>query len=252
MSDTSLDMADAVEIGDGIYWIGFFDKESQLNSNPFLIVDGDETVLIDPGSIPDFPVIMRKIIDVVNPETISTIIAAHQDPDVCGNLPVIEDVIHRADLKIVAHSTTHRLIYHYGIKSELYAVDEHDYSLTLRSGRKLEFVYTPYLHSPGAIITYDTRSKSLFTSDIFGSLSNTANLYAGKEFPESMARWHQAIMPGNLLLRGAMDIIERMDITRILPQHGSLIPGDRIPEAISYLKNLPCGYDLISGARNDQ
>ncbi|MDH5632692.1 MAG: MBL fold metallo-hydrolase [Gammaproteobacteria bacterium] len=252
MSGTNPDMSDAIEIGDGIYWIGFFDKESQLNSNPFLIIDGDETVLIDPGSIPDFPVIMRKIIDIVNPESISTIIAAHQDPDVCGNLPVIEDVIHRADLKIVAHSTTHRLIYHYGIKSELYAVDEHDYSLTLESGRRLDFVYTPYLHSPGAIITHDIQSKSLFTSDIFGSLSRSANLFAGKEFPESMARWHQAIMPSSQLLNGAMDIIEKMDVSRILPQHGSLIPGDRIAEAIAYLKALPCGYDLIPGGKNDQ
>jgi flavorubredoxin len=244
---SSPELNETVEIIDGIYWIGFYDDESKLNSNPYIIIDGDEAVLIDPGSIPDFPVIMRKIVDIIVPEDISYVIAAHQDPDVCGNLPVIEDVINRKDLKVVAHSTTQRLIYHYGITSETYSVDENDYKLTLKSGRELQFIFTPYLHSPGAIVTYDVKTKSLFTSDIFGSLSKLGSLYAGDDFPESMAEWHQTIMPGNLALRDAMSIFKTMDIERILPQHGSLIPKDKISLAIEYLENLPCGLDLVKG-----
>lgn len=238
--------SEAVEITDNIYWIGFYDSDSKLNSNPYLIVDNDEAVLIDPGSIPDFPVIMRKIIDIISPEKISTIIVAHQDPDVCGNLPVMEDVINRKDLKIVAHSTTQRLIYHLGIKSSTYSVDEHDYRLTLQSGRELQFIFTPYLHCPGSIATYDPKTRSLFSSDIFGSLSKSKSLYAGDEFPESMNKWHQSIMPSNTLLRGGMAIFKTMDIDRILPQHGSLIPKEKIPHAIEHLEHLPCGIDLIT------
>ncbi len=243
----SADLDEAIAIDDEIYWIGFYDDESKLNSNPYLIVDGDEAVLIDPGSIPDFPVIMRKIIDVIPPENISTIIAAHQDPDVCGNLPVIEDVINRDDLTVVGHSTTQRLIYHYGIKSRLYNVDDHDYRLTLKSGRELRFIYTPYLHSPGAIVTYDSKSRSLFTSDIFGSLSKHGSLWADDSFPASMDRWHQTIMPSGRLLSAAMNTFETLDIKQILPQHGSLIPPERVAEAIAHLKQLPCGFDLMEG-----
>jgi len=236
---------DAIEILPGVYWIGFFDDESKLNSNPYLIVEEDEAILIDPGSIPDFPVVMRKIIDVISPDKISTIIAAHQDPDVCGNLPVMEDVIHRDDLKIVAHSTTLRLIYHLGIKSKLYAVDEHDYQLTLRSGRILKFIFTPYLHSPGAIATYDTQTKSLFSSDIFGSLSKSRDLFAGSDFPGTMEKWHQSIMPSNALLQPAMNRFRAMEIERILPQHGSLIDTPQVATAIDHLAQLPCGIDLM-------
>lgn len=238
---------EAVEICPGIYWVGLFDNESKLNSNPYLLVDGDEAVLVDPGSIPDFSIVMRKIIDVVSPDRITTIIAAHQDPDVCGNLPVMEDVINRDDLKIVAHSKTHQLIYHLGIKSNIYAVDEHNYQLTLQSGRLLQFIYTPYLHSPGAIATYDTVSRSLFSSDIFGSLSKSGALYAGDDFPENMKRWHQSIMPSNTLLQPAMKHFRTMSIDRILPQHGSLIAGEQVPLAIDYLARLPCGIDLMQG-----
>ena len=37
-------------------------------------------MLFDPGSIPDFPRVMRKIIDLVNPRDISWIVTSHQDP----------------------------------------------------------------------------------------------------------------------------------------------------------------------------
>jgi flavorubredoxin len=244
MSDFELN--DAVEVTDGIFWIGFYDNESKLNSNPYIIVDGDEVVLIDPGSIPDFPVIMRKIIDVTSPENIGYIIAAHQDPDVCGNLPVMEDVINRGDLKIIAHSTTQRLIYHYGISSDTYSVDKHDYKIKLKSGRELQFIFTPFLHSPGAMVTYDSKTKSLFSSDIFGSLSKSGTLYAGDDFPESLNKWHQAIMPSQLHLKDAMAVFKKMDIERILPQHGSLIPKEKVSLAIEHLENLPCGFDLMN------
>lgn len=239
------DLGAPIEVAEGIYWLGFFDEESKLNSNPFLIVEEGEAVLIDPGSIPDFPVVMRKIIDLIRPDLISTIVVAHQDPDVCGNLPVVEDIIRRDDLQIAAHSISHQLIYHYGIRSRLYPVDHNDYELTLKSGRKLQFLRTPYLHSPGAIVTYDTKSKVLFSSDLFGSLTKAKGLYAGDDFPQSMDRWHQDIMPSNRLLRGGLRVIEKLDLEQILPQHGSLIPKERIREAIAHLDALPCGYDLL-------
>ena len=43
----------------------------------------------------------------------------------------------------------------------------------------------------------------------------------------------------------AMEKFEKMELNRILPQHGSLINKEQIPHAISYLKQLPCGCDLI-------
>jgi len=56
-----------------------------------MMIDEEDVVMFDPGSIPHFPIVMRKVIEVVNPNEISIIVAHHQDPDVCGNLAVIED-----------------------------------------------------------------------------------------------------------------------------------------------------------------
>ncbi|RDH82142.1 MAG: hypothetical protein DIZ78_17150 [endosymbiont of Escarpia spicata] len=228
-----------------IYWVGFYDEAAQLHCNPYLIIDEEDIIFIDPGSIPHFPVVMRKVMELVNPEDITYIIAQHQDPDVCGNLAVVEDVINRNDLKIVGHNNSLRLIRHLGLRSELYPVDEHDYALTLKSGRRLEFLFTPYLHSPGAIVTYDTKTRSLFTSDIFAAISQDWSLFAEGDFLSPMVPFHQNYMPSNQILKHCMERFEKMDLDRILPQHGSILEGRDIQRAIDHLKALPCGIDLI-------
>ncbi|MCP4296486.1 MAG: MBL fold metallo-hydrolase [Proteobacteria bacterium] len=230
-----------------IFWVGFYDEEAHLHCNPYLIIDGDESVLIDPGSIPHFPIVARKIIDLINPKQISAIVLSHQDPDVCGNLAVIEDVIGRPDLKIVAHSNSVRLIRHYGLASQFYAVDDHNFQFKLQSGRTLEFIFTPFLHSPGAIVTYDTKTKSLFSADIFGAASKDWHLFASGDYTSPMAAFHQLYMPSNRILKNCMDKFEKLDINMILPQHGSVLEGNQVGEAINFLKTLPCGIDLIEG-----
>lgn len=242
----SYNINESIPITRDIFWVGFFEKSSKLHCNPYLLIDEDEAVIFDPGSIPDFPVIMRKIIDLINPNSISLIVVSHQDPDVCGNLAVMEDVIERSDLKIAAHINTIRLIQHQGLKSEFYPVNEHDYKITLKSGRVLDFIFLPFLHSPGAIATYDSQTKSLITGDIFGAIADDDwNLFAAQGFPENMRTFHEAYMPSNAHLKQAMERFEKLPLERILPQHGTVIEGDKIQIAIDYLKQLPCGLDLI-------
>jgi len=244
MRQFSLD--DAIAIQGEIYWVGNHVEDAGLQCNTYLLLDDEEAVLIDPGSIPDFPVVMRKIIDLINPVEISTIIAHHQDPDVCGNLPVMEDIIDRNDLLIAAHTHSKRLIGYLGPKSGFYQVDKHDYTLILKSGRVLEFMFTPFLHSPGAIVTYDARTKTLFSSDIFGALpAKEPSLFAGDGFLKLMEPWHQAYMPSNAILKGCLETMQkRWRIDRILPQHGTIIEGENVGRAFAHLKQLPCGMDL--------
>jgi len=229
-----------------IYWVGFYDEESSLHCNPYLLINDDgDVVLFDPGSIPHFPIVMRKIVDTVNPKEISHIIVSHQDPDVCGNLAVVEDIIDNPDLKIAAHTNSIRLLRHYGLKTDFYAVDEHEFQLTLQNGRVLDFLFTPYLHSPGAIVTYDRQSKSLFSADIFGAVSIKWSLFGKGDILDHITVFHQIYMPGREILRNCMNQLEKLQIERILPQHGSIIEGGLIHKAIEHLKGLPCGLDLI-------
>jgi len=237
---------DAINILRDIYWVGFYDAEADLHCNPYLMIDGLDVILFDPGSIPHFPIVMRKIIDLIHPETITHIIASHQDPDICGNLPIMEDLINNPDLLIVTESQCVRLIHHYGINSGYYKVDKNNNILTLKSGRVFEFIPTPYLHSPFAMMTFDTKTKTLFSSDIFGTITKDWGLF--KEVTstfEAMKSWHQTIMPSRVILKRCMERLEKINIERILPQHGSIIEGkEAVNAAIAFLKDLPCGIDL--------
>ena len=244
-----VDLDNAIAITREIYWVGFAERITRLRCNPYILRDSnsEDVVLFDPGSISDFPKIMRKIIDVVPVESISLVVVSHQDPDVCGNTAVVEDVIARADLQIAAHINTVRLIDHLGLASEFYRVDENDYKFKLSSGRILEFIHLPFLHSPGAIATFDRETKTLFSGDLFGAVSPSENLFKDPDFPSNMDSFHQAYMPSNAILRRGLRRLESLPIERILPQHGSIIEGSDVQAAFEHLRELPCGLDLDEG-----
>ncbi|OSM01510.1 MBL fold metallo-hydrolase [Magnetofaba australis] len=239
-----------VPVTDEIIWVGIHDEAASVHCNSYLILDGEEAVLIDPGSIPHFPVVARKIIEVIDPHRISTIVVTHQDPDVCGNLPVMEDVIERSDLIIAAHPTTAWLIKYYGVKSQIVSAEDIGYRIITERGRILEFIPTPYLHSPGAAVLYDHKSHTLFSSDLFGGVDGAGgaawSLFAPAHYHDLMAPWHQTTMPNNATLKRGMQILGQYHAQRICPQHGSVIDGvDNVQAAIDFLTDLPCGLDIL-------
>ncbi|MBI4665468.1 MAG: MBL fold metallo-hydrolase [Nitrospinae bacterium] len=249
MNSDDIDVSKPVEIAENIWWIGFNDKNAGFHCNPYLMIDGDEAVVFDPGSIPHFPVVLSKLCKLVSFNQISNIIVTHQDPDLCASIPRFEELIYGTEgqCNVVAHSRATILIAHYGVRSEFYNIDQHDWKLTLKSGRELKFIFTPYLHFPGAYMTYDANSKILFSGDLFGGFSFDWSLYANEYYMEAMKAFHENYMPSNQILRHAMNKLDNLDIKMIASQHGSIINKD-IRKYIDALKNLDCGDYIFSSA----
>ncbi|MBI5701399.1 MBL fold metallo-hydrolase [Candidatus Saganbacteria bacterium] len=238
------DYDQAIEIADKVYWIGFYDKASNLHCNPYLIIDNDEAIIIDPGSVPHFPIVARKTVSLIEPKKISHIIISHTDPDIAGALPVFEDLISNTDTKIIATTSSAHWITFYGTRSPFYYINTNEYKVKFRSGRELLFVGANYLHTFGVFATYDTKSKILFTSDIFGAYSDKWDLYATEEYKKKMESFHAHQMPSRDILRHALEKFEKLDIEMIAPQHGSIIKKEYIKDFIGFLKNVECGLDL--------
>lgn len=98
---------DAVRIAEGIYWVGYADKHRGLHCNPYLIVEGEEAVLIDGGNRDDFSTVMLKILRTgVEPAQITRLIYQHYDPDLCGSLPQFESIINTKELRIISIAKT--------------------------------------------------------------------------------------------------------------------------------------------------
>ena len=233
-----------VEVAQGIYWVGFHDKESNFHCNPYLIIEGDEAVLIDAGSRPDFPVVMMKILQTgISPEQITTLIYQHSDPDLCGSMPNMIDICKNPKLIVLSESSSNMFISYYierERQSLLRSIDDYGFKFTF-GGRVLQFVKTPYAHNAGSFATYDKRTKTLFSSDLFGSLSRQWDLYIDLEdycytcndydhclmnkvycpLPDIL-EFHKQVMPSEKALRYAMDDFRKLDIEMIAPQHGSI------------------------------
>lgn len=254
-----LNYYEPIEIAEGIYWVGYLDTNTGLHCNPYLIVDGDEAVIIDGGSRDEFSTVMLKILRVgVDPKRISRLIYQHYDPDLCGNLIHFEAIIGSKNLKIISHRENNIFIHYYSSKTPKQCILTLGRSFEFSSGRRLEFIETPYAHAPGNFITYDTKTKTLFTSDIFGSYDNSWSLYLSlfeecknctpKEVcPVSgrkcaiagILKFHKRTMPSKKALNYALERIEETDYKLIAPQHGSIITtDDEVKTLINHLKGL--------------
>lgn len=238
-----------IKLADDIYWVGFADRTRGLYCNPYLIVDGDEGILIDGGSRPEFSVVMMKVLQTaLAPHQISTLIYQHYDPDLCGSVANFEALIDRPDLRVISKQENNVFIRYYGVQSKLLCIDDMDHRLVLKSGRTLRFIPTPYAHAPGSFMTLDERTGILFTSDLLGSFESGTERDLFKELPDQchgctralppmrercetidascplaeITAFHKVEMPSNRALRRACAQIGAAGAKLIAPQHGSL------------------------------
>ena len=221
-----LDDTAPIQIAEDIWWVGFADYEAGFSNNPYLLVDEDEAILFDPG--PGHPLfrdlIMQKIEEVILPEKIRYIVAHHQDPDLCGLIPFIENILH-PDLVIMAHPRAAVFIPYYGTRKGILPLGDGD-SLELRSGRKVTFYHAPYLHFAGNIMSYDETTASLFSGDIFGVFSREWSLYADDSYIELGRSFIEHYVASKDPVTYILEKIRGLKIDRILPQHGGIIEGN--------------------------
>lgn len=232
---------------DGIYHIGNFHSRNGLDCNPYILIDGDEAILFDPGAAIEFDEVISNIKELIDLDKITHIVLHHQDADICSSIPLFEKLGLRP--KIVTSWRVMTLIQYYGIQSDYYLLEENNFELKLKSGRTLEFIQTPYLHFPGAFVTYDRTTRILLSSDLFGAFSYNRTLFADDTYMDKMLTFHEHYMPSNSVLRPVMDTLLAYDISMILPQHGSIINKD-VKSYISALRTLECGTLLAPIKKN--
>ncbi len=269
ISKESLDK-EPVSIADGVYWVGYSDENRGLHCNPYLIIEGDEAVLIDAGNRDDFSTVMLKILRAgLEPAQITRLIYQHYDPDLCGSLPQFEAIINSDALRIISNTENNVFIHYYSAKTQKLDYRELGGHFDFATGRRLEFYATPFCHHPGSFVTYDTQTKTLFSSDLFGSFDSQWMLLLEldeacrqcrdlKECRNNLSkcpvngivRFHQRIMTSNRALASSLDTIEKLDIDRIASQHGSVISTrDDVKAIIRHLRAIDnVGIDyLLSG-----
>ncbi len=227
-----------------IFWLGI-ERNTVFRSNAYLIADGDDYFLIDPGGPRDFPYVRSRVSQITSPKNVSAVILCHQDPDVTGSLKNWLDV--NPALRVFTSPRTHVLLPHYGIPDYGFVDIESQTNHAFKSGNTLQFIGASFMHSPMAFTTYDEVSNYLFTGDIFAAIDSDWRLVVD-DFQGHRAKldlFHTEYMASNLAARGFLRNLSGFAVNALLPQHGSLIPERYVKDAFAYLRNLQCGLDLI-------
>ncbi len=247
-----MDYSKAIEIAPDVFWVGYVIENDPFQCHVYLIKNGDESILIDPGSMITFPVVHEKITSVVPLKDIKYIIMHHQDPDITGCYSTLEKLFPQGERYIVTHWRSETLLKHNQWKTPFYLVDKNDWKLKAGE-RELEFVFTPYAHFPGAFCTYDKKSGVLFSSDLLSALTPEFQLFAksADRYFEYAKLFHEHYIPCKTVLENALNHIEKKNPEMIAPQHGSIIKKEIINPLIRKLKNLECGLYMLDDEEDD-
>jgi flavorubredoxin len=247
-----------VELKENIWWVANR-SDSLLEVNIYLLcyphAKGQANIMLDPGPTELLTCLQKAVKPIIGGlEHIHGVLINHQDPDVAPNAAFIQKI--NPQCMVVASEDTWRLIQFFGLKASRFkAVESYrDHQAVMPGGNRLVFVPSPFCHFRGAMMYYDTKSRILFSGDLFGGLSYFQELYANEDSWEGIKTFHQLYMPSREALKLAVSRIRNLDPQpeMIAPQHGSIIKGDLIQDFVDRMYNLNVGLDLLKDREKEE
>jgi len=236
------------------YCVAFHDLvrgDDGVQANQFLVVDCDESALIDPGGALLYTPLSMALAQYVPPRKLTWIFASHQDPDIIGS---VDRWLMYTSARIVCSKLWGRFIPHgvphyqkdSGTDRYLLLGDEGgDIRL---GGSHMRAVPAHFLHSVGNFQFYDPVSRILFSGDLGASIAEApyAPIADFDEHQQTMLGFHRRYMGSNRACRAWAQRARRLDIEMIVPQHGPPIAGsENVRRFIAWVETLVCGNDLL-------
>ncbi len=226
------------------------EEEGIVQVNQYLIMDGNEAVLLDPGGAHVFARVLAEVSELVGLDRIKHIFFTHQDPDVVSGLTLWMSIAPEA--KVYISELWVRFLPHFGIydKRKIVPIPDRGGKIRLSSGVNLDLIPAHYLHSTGNFSLYDPVAKILFSGDIGAAIFPPGKRYqiaeSWEEHVQLMEGFHQRYMLSNTVCRKWVDLVSRYDIEYIAPQHGAVMPREIAQRFLEWFRNLKCGVDILS------
>ena len=222
-----------------------------VQSNQFLIVDGDTGAIIDPGGNLAYGELYLAMTRFFPPQQLSAIFASHADPDIIASLD--RWMTATGSAKVYISRIWERFVPHFCKpgKTTGRVVGIPDAGARIAVGRG-EIVALPahFMHSEGNFQFYDPTSRILFSGDLGASIiSGEAARQPVTSLASHVPRmepFHRRYMVSNKILRLWAQMARRLTIDMIVPQHGAPMKGAAVQEFIAWIEALSCGVDLMS------
>jgi len=221
-----------------------------VQSNQFLIVDGDTGAIIDPGGNLAYGELYLAVTRHFRPHQLSAIVASHADPDIIASLDRWTTAA--ASARIYVSTLWERFVPHFckAGKTSGRVVGIPDAGMRIPIGRS-ELIALPahFLHAEGNFQFYDPLSRILFSGDLGASMLSGADAARPVESLDGhlrhMEAFHRRYMVSNKILRLWARMVRTLPIAMIVPQHGAPMRGAAVQQFIAWAEGLACGVDLM-------
>lgn len=226
-----------------------------VQANQFLIVNNEEEMLLDPGGDLTYTPLSLELSKYMALEDLTYIFASHQDPDIIASLDKwllhtnAQVIVSALWARFLPHLTANYLSVSHGINTYARIIALPDQGETLKLGEtNLVFLPAHFLHSEGNFQIYDPISKILFSGDLGASIVDDASPVTNfKEHIAAMEGFHRRYITCNKICRFWANMVRKLDIDMIVPQHGRSFRGKEMVNAyIDWIEGLECGTDLLT------
>ncbi len=217
-----------------------------IDTNEYLVVNGDEALLTDPGGSEIFPVVFSAICEEFNPAKISKLFASHQDPDIISSLALWLEF--KPELNCYTSWLWTSFIPHFGGNKDTFVPIPDEGMEILVGSLPLQAMPAHYLHSSGNFHLYDAKAKILFSGDIGAALlpHDATDLFV-KDFDAHrryIEGFHRRWMGSKPAVLDWCERASKLEIDMLCPQHGAIYQGADVMRFINWLSELEVGSAL--------
>jgi anaerobic nitric oxide reductase flavorubredoxin len=225
----------AVQIRPNVYWIGVNDRTTDLfegiwpieqegvSYNAYLILDRKKA-LIDLSKALKTDEFFHQVEERTPLGELDYIVLNHLEPDHTGVIHTLRKLAPRA--VILGSAKMKEMLASFYDLSENVRVVEDGEVLDLGE-RKLQFFYTPFVHWPETMVTYDTSEKILFSCDAFGgygalvgTIFDDESTNLGFYEQESLRYYVNIVAKFSKPVLNAITKLAGLEIRIIAPSHG--------------------------------
>lgn len=214
-----------------------------IDTNEYLVVHGDDSILVDPGGSEVFPSVFSAISTAFDPRKIDKLFASHQDPDVVSSLSMWLEF--NPNIRCYISWLWTSFVPHFGGNGDTFVPIPDSGMEILVGSQRLQAIPAHYLHSSGNFHLYDPKAKILFSGDVGAAL-----LPPGEDglFVEDFDRhiryaeaFHRRWMGSEKAKREWCARVASLEIDMLCPQHGSIYRGDDVKRFIDWFSRLDVG-----------
>lgn len=231
-------MQNTQQIAPNIHWVGgndlrlerfenMFPLPNGVSYNSYLIMD-EKVTLLDTVDASIGRLFLENVDSILNGRDIDYLIVNHMEPDHCS---LIEELCRRhPKMKIKGNKLTFQMIrqfYAYSMDDHFEEVEDGE---TLSIGEHtLKFYFTPMVHWPEVMMTYEETQEILFSADAFGTFGIIpGDIFADQSDFEKIyldeARRYYSNIVGKFgaPVRATLNKVGNSSIEMIAPLHGPI------------------------------